>query len=104
MASVEFLAWCKFDRFSSGATYVDVKLTFEEITRLAAQDKDACSFAECEAVKDIYHKVYEAAVAQLTEELREADDMGTGYLKEGQRADDVYPVNVDWPKDGEDDG
>ena len=42
MASVEFLAWCKFGRFSSGATYVDVNLTFEEITRLAAQDKDEC--------------------------------------------------------------
>jgi hypothetical protein len=97
MASVEFLAWCRFDRFSSGTTYVAVELTWEEITRLAAQDKDACSFAECEAVRDIYHKVYEAAVAQITEELREADDMGTAYIGVGQRADDVYPINVDWP-------
>lgn len=99
MASVEFLAWCKFDRFSSGATYVDVELTWEEITRLAAQDKDECSFAECEAVQDIYRKAYEKAVAQITQELREADDMGTAYLKEGQMADDVYPVSVDWPKE-----
>ena len=98
MARVEFLAWCRFDRFSSGMTYVDVELTFEEIGRLAAQDKDACSFAECEDVRDIYQKVYEAAVAQITKELREADDQGTGYLSEGQRADDVYPINVEWPK------
>ena len=99
MTSVEFIAWCRFDRFSSGVTYVDVKLTWEEITRLAAQDKDACSFEECEAVKDIYHKVYEQAVEQITQELREADDMGTAYLKEGQRADDVYPIDVEWPKE-----
>lgn len=99
MAKVEFLAWCRLSRFDSGMTYVDVELTFEEINRLAAQDKDACSFAECEAVRDIYHKVYEQAVEQITEEMREADDMGTAYLKEGQRADDVYPIDVEWPKE-----
>ena len=99
MAKVEFLAWCRLSRFDSGMTYVDVELTFEEINRLAAQDKDACSFAECEAVRDIYEKVYEAAVAQTTEEMREADAQGTGYLSEGQRADDVYPVEVEWPKE-----
>ena len=99
MATVEFLAWCRFSRFYSGMTYVNVELTFEEIGRLAAQDKDECGFAECEAVRDIYEKVYEAAVTQTTEELREADDQGTGYLSEGQRADDVYPVEVEWPKE-----
>ena len=99
MASVEFIAWCRFSRFYSGVTYVDVELTFEEIGRLAAQDKDACSFEECEAVKDIYRKVYGAAVEQITQELREADDMGTAYIGVDQRADDVYPVNVDWPKE-----
>lgn len=99
MAKVEFLAWCRLSRFDSGMTYVDVELTFEEINRLAAQDKDACSFAECEAVRDIYEKVYEAAVAQTTEEMREADAQGTWYLSEGQRADDVYPVEVEWPKE-----
>ena len=99
MARVEFLAWCRLNRFESGMTYVDVELTFEEIGRLAAQDKDACSFAECEDVRDIYQKVYEAAVAQTTEELREADAQGTGYLSEGQRADDVYPITVEWPKE-----
>ena len=76
---------------------MEVNLTFEEITRLAAQDKDECSFAECEAVQDIYRKVYEKAVVQITQELREADDMGTAYIGEGQMADDVYPVSVDWP-------
>ena len=50
-------------------------------------------------MKDIYQKVYEQAVEQITQELREADDMGTAYLKEGQRADDVYPIDVEWPKE-----
>lgn len=95
---MEFLAWCRFGRGDSGETYVEVALTDEEIDRMAAQNKEEGTFEECEAVRDIYDRVYEAAVNQITEELREADKMGMAYLEEGQRADDVYAIGVNWPE------
>lgn len=93
---MEFCAVCRFGRFDSAETCVEVELTQEEAVRLETQDREAESFAECEAVQDIYARAYRAAVAQITEELRESDAMGTAYLDEGQMADDVYHVEVLW--------
>lgn len=95
MRSVEFLAWCQFGRGDSAETCIFVELTEEEAQRLEEQDKDI-PFAQCEDVKDIYEKAYTQAVEQITEELRESDAMGTAYLDEGQMADEVYHVEVQW--------
>ena len=95
MRSVEFLAWCRFGRGDSAETCVFVELTEEEAQSLEAQDKDV-PFAQCEGVKDIYEKAYAQAVQQITEELREMDELGTAYLEEGQTADEVYQIGVEW--------
>ena len=99
MASVEFLAWCHFGRLMGGCEmYVYMDLTDEEVRRLEEQDRDAEDFADCEAVRDIYAKVYERAVVLITEELLWSDTKhGTTYLDGYERADDIYTVGVNWP-------
>lgn len=105
MESYQFNAWVVFGKLDTGETEVWVDLTEEEIARLEKLRKtpydERDSFDSCEYVSDIYQKVYDAAVEQITCELRENSD--PGEYEEDWKADDTYMVNVDVPWVDEDD-
>ncbi len=106
MREFTFIAYCTIGR-GSGETYVDVELTEKEAKKLIRYGTDPDiyydEFENCEKLKDIYKKVYEIAVAQITDELRETDWLEDKYKSDPNwRADDVYPCCVNFPEEFED--
>jgi hypothetical protein len=105
MKEFTFIAWCRFGRFDSGETEVEVELTDEEAERLIAYGTKADvfydGFSECEELKDIYKKVYSIAVDQMTEEMR---DFGDDDHTENPDwvVDDTYACGVNFPSEFED--
>ncbi len=105
MKEFTFIAWCRFGRFDSGETEVEVELTDEEAERLISYGTKADifydGFSECEELKDIYKKVYSIAVDQMTEEMR---DFGDDDHTENPDwvVDDTYACGVNFPSEFED--
>ena len=89
----------------------DIELTDEEYERLIEAIKNAITegeedFFACKEVEDIYYKVYDQVVDIATENMREFDpEVIQDYLEEeGEeeenfRADDIYPIDVYFPRD-----
>ena len=89
----------------------DIELTDEEYDRLIEAMENAIAegeedFFECKEVEDIYYKVYDQVVDIATENMRKFDpEIIQDYLEEeGEeeenfRADDIYPIDVYFPRD-----
>ena len=107
-----FPAWCKSGKFCSGETNVEVSLTDEEAERLVKFGTDPQvlysfrGFYNCRALNDIYNKVYEIAVTQITQELlewmSEDDEEEAAILNNPNwRADSLYEIGVGFPREFE---
>lgn len=107
-----FPAWCKSGKFCSGETLVEVSLTDDEAERLIKFGTDPeilhsyRGFYNCRALNDIYDKVYEIAVVQITDEqkawMSEDDEEEAEILNDPNwRADDLYEVGVGFPREFE---
>ena len=107
MKEFTFIAYCSFGKGDSGETWVDVELTDEEAERLLKYGTQADvyydGFSECEALQDIYEKVYDAAVEQMTDEIKEYGDLDEDYLEDPNwKVDHLYACTVDFPSEFED--
>lgn len=113
MKNYHFGAWVSFGApGDSGKTEFDLELTDEEFERMEALRKTPADereeFCDCEALKDIYEKAYEAAVSLITfEQIEyaeyEPDDWDEEVEGRPWRADDTFPVTVTVPWQWEDD-
>ena len=112
MKEFTFSAWCKSGKFCSGGTAVEVSLTEEEAERLVKFGTDPeifysyKGFYNCRDIHDIYDKVYEIAVIQITDEQKEwmdEDDEEEAEILNtpNWRADDLYEVVVEFTRDFE---
>lgn len=108
MKNFTFVAWCEFGKCDSGESYVDVELTDEEAERLihygTQSDVYYGGFSSCEELTDIYNKVYDAAIIQITDELIEfglVDEDDEDYSEDWQ-ADETYSCGVNFPTEFED--
>ena len=102
MKEFTFIAYCSFGKGDSGESYVDVELTEKEAKKLLAYGTDPDiyynDFEKCEELKDIYNKVYEIAIVQITNELRDTDWLEDKYKNDPNwRADDIYRCGVNFP-------
>ena len=88
----------RFGRDDEGESFFDMELTEEEYERIQEAKESGEDFAECESVADIYERACEIADEVVSEELREA-----GWLKEGQKASELYPVEVYFESEDDDD-
>ncbi len=103
MKQYDFPAWVKFGKMDSGETVITVELTEEEADRLCAEAKreDYPRMFECDAISDIYAKVYKLAVEQITNELKEIIEINEEDKDENDnwQADRSYPIFADFPED-----
>ena len=104
MKKFTFIAYCNYGQGHSGETYVDVELTEEEATKLIKYGTDPDvyynDFENCEELKDIYNKVYEIAIEQITDELRDTDWLDDKYQNDPNwRADNLYACGVNFPEE-----
>ena len=105
MAKYHFGAWVSFGSGDSGETEFEIELTEEEFERMEAlrltPSDDREEFYSCSALKDIYEKAYEAAVAQITREQLDYADYDPNWDEESEgrpwRVDDDFPVTVTVP-------
>lgn len=88
----------RFGRDDAGESFIDMELTEEEYERIQEAKESGEDFAECESVADIYERACEIADEVVSEELREA-----GWLEEGQTASELYPVEVYFESEDDDD-
>lgn len=97
MKEFTFPAWVEFGRNDYGETWVVVELTDEESERLVKhgtrRETYYDGFSQCNETRDIYDKVYTAAVDQITEEL------GEDWLDEDERADHKFSCGVKFPEE-----
>ena len=106
MREFTFVAYCTFGKGDSGETWIDVELTDEEAERLIKYGTQPeifyNGFRECAELKELYTKIYEIAIEQITEELRD-----TNWIDEEDnnnpdwRADDMYHCGVNFPQEFE---
>lgn len=100
MREFTFTAWCNYGKGDSGESWINVWLTDEEAERLLHYGTKAEIFYEgfdkCEELKDLYAKIYEIAVAQITEEIKDGCGMKEDYKPEW-RADNTYQCGVNFP-------
>ena len=107
MKEFTFIAYCSYGKGDSGETWVDVELTDEEAEQLIKYGTDPDyfydGFNECEELSELYDKIYEIAVAQITEELRDADwlEEEDGINDPEWRADYLYSCGVNFPEEFE---
>lgn len=101
MKEYTFIAWCSC---GTEETEVGVELTNAEAKLLEKYGKQSeyywDGFENCEPLADIYQKVYEIAVDQITAEVAEAGDDDHAEDDEW-RADDTYTCGVDFPREFE---
>ena len=111
MKTVTFGCVMHYGKLDASDWEEDIELTDEEYDRLIEAMKNAIAegeedFFECKEVEDIYYKVYDQVVDIATENMKEFDpEIIRDYLEEeGEeeenfRADDIYPVDVYFPRD-----
>lgn len=102
MKEYTFIAWCSE---YSEETEVGVELTNKEAKLLEKYGKQSDyywdGFENCEPLAEIYQKVYEIAVEQMTEEIREWGDDDNAE-DPNWRADNTYVCGVNFPAEFED--
>ena len=76
----------------------DVEVTDEEYARLERAYKEGTDFYRCEAVKDIYDRVWDIANQSATASLLEFDeDIAKKYKDdENFKASDLYYITVEY--------
>lgn len=104
MRDFTFPAVCGFGKGDSGDTLVTIELTDEEAERLieycSQPDHYYSDFDECEELADLYDKIYELAVEQITDELRDGDFLEEEDAEDPDwRADDLYTIMVKFPEE-----
>lgn len=107
MKEFTFIACCNYGAGHSEESCVDVELTDEEAEELLKYGSQAeiyyNSFFKCEELKALYKKVYDIAIKQMTEELKEWGDLDDKYVNDPNwKVDDLYSCEVDFPKEFED--
>lgn len=107
MKEFTFPIYCYYGQGDSGESWIDVELTDEEAERLIKYGTQAevydNGFDECEELKDIYDKLYALAVEQITEEIRDSEDLDEEYANNPNwKADSIYPCGVSFPEEFED--
>ena len=103
MKEFTFVAYCTYGKGDSGETWVDVELTDEEAEKLikygTQSDIFYDGFDQCEELKDLYDKIYEIAIEQIPDELRDAEWIDEENLDNlDWRADDLYSCGVNFPE------
>ncbi len=106
MKEFTFTAYCTFGKGDSGESWVDVELTDEEAERLVKFGTQAKiyynGFSECEELKDLYQKVYDCAVDQMTEEMKDFGDLEEKYVNDPNwKVNDLYACGVNFPNEFE---
>lgn len=105
MKEFAFIAWCRFGRDNSGETTVEMELSEEEADILIKYGTKADiyynGFGRCEELKDLYRKIYDVAIKQMTEEIRDFGD-DENALDPAWVVDDTYACGVNFPKEFED--
>lgn len=107
MKNITFPAYCKFWKYDSGETQVEVVLTDEEAEKIIAlgtqPDIYYNGFQSCEELKPLYDRIYSIAVDQMTEEMRDFGDLEEEYANNPSwKIDDLYPCGVNFPFEFED--
>lgn len=107
MQEFTFIAYCNYGKGHSGESWIDVELTDEEAKRLKKYGTQSeiyyNEFSECEELQDIYKKVYDAAIKQMTDELRAFGDLDDKYANDPDwKVDDTYSCGVNFPDEFED--
>jgi hypothetical protein len=107
MKEFTFTAWCTLGAGHSGETFVDVELTDKEARKLkkygTQSDIYYDGFSECEQLKDLYQKIYNIAVEQMTDEMRDYGDLDEKKRNDPDwKVDDTYTCGVEFPDEFED--
>lgn len=107
MKEYTFIAYCTFGKGDSGESYVDVELTDEEYDRLikygTQPDIYYNGFSKCKELADLYKRVYDIAIDQMTEEMRDFGDLEEKYANDPNfKINDLYPCGVNFPFEFED--
>lgn len=106
MKTFIFPAVCRFGPGDSGESEVEVELTDSESELLLKYGTDATyyykDFLKCKELKELYEKIYEIAVDQMTDELDGADWLEAEQQNKSWRADDTYQCEVFFPREFED--
>ena len=101
MKEFTFPAWCNFGSGDYGETEVVMDLTDEEADLLVhwGTNKEVYydKFSRCKELHDIYKKVYDAAVSQITEEIRDCGDYKCPRSKKW-KADQLFECGVNFPR------
>jgi hypothetical protein len=105
MRNYTFIAYCTFGRCDSGETEVEVELTDEEaakLIKLGTQPEIFYNgFSRCKELEDLYTKIYNIAVDQMTKEMI---DFGSEDHSDNPawQVDDDYACGVNFPREFED--
>lgn len=107
MKEYTFIAYCTFGKGDSGESWVDVELTDEEFERLkkfgTQPDIYYNGFSRCKELADLYNRIYNIAVEQMTEEMRDFGNLEEKYANDPNwKVDDLYPCGVNFPREFED--
>jgi hypothetical protein len=102
MKEYTFTAYCTFGKGDSGESWIDVELTDEEAERLikygTQPDIYYNEFYRCKELQDLYNKIYDIAIKQMTEEIRDFGDLEEKYASDPNfKVDDLYPCGVNFP-------
>ncbi len=105
MKEFTFIAYCAFGKGDSGETEIEVELTEEEAERLVKfgtqPDIYYNEFSRCHELEDLYRKIYDLAVKQMTEEMIAFGDEDHSDNPNWQ-VDDDYACGVNFPREFED--
>ena len=102
MKEYTFIAYCSFGKGDSGESWVDVELTDEEhdsLLKFGTQPEIYYNgFSQCKELTDLYNKIYNIAIKQMTEEMRDFGDLEEKYANDPNwKVDDLYPCGVNFP-------
>lgn len=104
MKEYTFIAYCTFGKGDSGESYVDVELKDEEYDRLikygTQPDIYYNGFSKCKELADLYKRVYDIAIDQMTEEMRDFGDEAHAD-DPNWKVDDTYACGVNFPREFE---
>ena len=102
MKEYTFIAYCTYGKGDSGESYVDVELTDEEYDRLikygTQPDIYYNGFSQCKELADLYKRIYDIAIDQMTEEMRDFGDLEEKYANDPNwKVRDIYSCGVNFP-------
>lgn len=102
MKEITFISYCTFGKGDSGESYVDVELTDEEYATLiefgTQPDIYYNGFNKCSELRSLYDRIYDIAIKQMTEEMKDFGELDAQYLNDPDwKVDDLYPCGVNFP-------